>query len=215
MSGSGFALTAAPLLPWVLVGLLAAAGVLCLGFGILRRAPGLGWRAIALAVLLAALINPSLIEEQRAPRRDIAIVIVDDSPSQSIGDRRQATEAALAAIKGRLAHEPNLDLRVIRAGKAQPGTGDEGTRLFTALDRAMSDVPRQRLAGVVMITDGEVNDVPAGDSKALAQAVGAPLHVLLSGRPDEARPAARGRSSAELRPSRQAGAADDPGRGSA
>ena len=49
----------------------------------------------------------------------------------------------------------------------------------------MSDVPRQRLAGVVMITDGEVHDVPAGDSKTLAQAVGAPLHVLLSGRPDE------------------------------
>jgi hypothetical protein len=185
VSDIGFALAAAPLLPWMMVGLLAAAGVLCLGFGILRRAPGLGWRAIAIAVLLAALINPSLIEEQRAPRRDIAIVIVDDSPSQSIGDRRQTTEAALAAIKERLAHEPNLDLRVIRAGAAQPGAGDEGTRLFAALDRAMSDVPRQRLAGVVMITDGEVNDVPVGDSKALAQAVGAPLHVLLSGRPDE------------------------------
>ena len=49
----------------------------------------------------------------------------------------------------------------------------------------MSDVPRQRLAGVVMITDGEVHDVPAGDFETLAQAVGAPLHVLLSGRPDE------------------------------
>ena len=185
MSGSGFTLAAAPLLPWLLLALLAMAGALCLGFGILRRAPGLGWRAIAIVVLLAALVNPSLIEEQRAPRRDVAIVIVDDLPSQSIGDRRQATEAALAAVKKRLAREPDLDLRVIRAGAPQPGAGDEGTRLFAALDRAMSDVPRQRLAGVVMITDGEVHDVPAGDSKTLAQAVGAPLHVLLSGRPDE------------------------------
>ena len=185
MSGGGFTLAAAPLLPWLLLALLAMAGALCLGFGILRRAPGLGWRAIAIVVLLAALVNPSLIEEQRAPRRDVAIVIVDDSPSQSIGDRRQATETALAAVKKRLAREPDLDLRVIRAGAPQPGAGDEGTRLFAALDRAMSDVPRQRLAGVVMITDGEVHDVPAGDSKTLAQAVGAPLHVLLSGRPDE------------------------------
>ena len=185
MSGGGFTLAAAPLLPWLLLALLAIAGALCLGFGILRRAPGLGWRAIAIVVLLAALVNPSLIEEQRAPRRDVAIVIVDDSPSQSIGDRRQATETALAAVKKRLAREPDLDVRVIRAGAPQPGAGDEGTRLFAALDRAMSDVPRQRLAGVVMITDGEVHDVPAGDSKTLAQAVGAPLHVLLSGRPDE------------------------------
>ena len=185
MSGGGFTLAAAPLLPWLLLALLAMAGALCLGFGILRRAPGLGWRAIAIVVLLAALVNPSLIEEQRAPRRDVAIVIVDDSPSQSIGDRRQATETALAVVKKRLAREPDLDVRVIRAGAPQPGSGDEGTRLFAALDRAMSDVPRQRLAGVVMITDGEVNDVPAGDSKTLAQAVGAPLHVLLSGRPDE------------------------------
>jgi hypothetical protein len=185
MSGGGFTLAAAPLLPWLLLALLAIAGALCLGFGILRRAPGLGWRAIAIVVLLAALVNPSLIEEQRMPRRDVAIVIVDDSPSQSIGDRRQATETALAAVKKRLAREPDLDVRVIRAGAAQPGAGDEGTRLFAALDRAMSDVPRQRLAGVVMITDGEVHDVPAGDSKTLAQAVGAPLHVLLSGRPDE------------------------------
>ena len=68
MSGSGFTLAAAPLLPWLLLVLFAAAGALCLGFGILRRAPGLGWRAIAIVMLLAALVNPSLIEEQRAPR---------------------------------------------------------------------------------------------------------------------------------------------------
>ena len=29
----------------------------------------------------------------------------------------------------------------------------------------MSDVPRQRLAAVVMITDGQVHDVPAGDAE--------------------------------------------------
>ena len=130
MSGGGFTLAAAPLLSWLLLALLAIAGALCLGFGILRRAPGLGWRAIAIVALLAALVNPSLIEEQRAPRRDVAIVIVDNSPSQSIGDRRQATETALAAVKKRLAREPDLDVRVIRAGAPQPGASDEGTRLF-------------------------------------------------------------------------------------
>jgi hypothetical protein len=185
MSGSAFTLAAAPLLPWLAIAALAAAGALILGFGLWRRARGLWWRAVAVAVLLAALVNPSLIEEKRSPQRDVAIVVVDDSPSQRIGDRRRATEAAVKTIADRLAHLPGLDVRVVGAGKPQPGGGDDGTRLFAALNRAMADVPRQRLAGVVMITDGEVHDVPTGDAKALAEAVGAPLQVLLSGRPDE------------------------------
>jgi len=185
MSVGAFTLATAPLLPWTAIALLAAVCALVLGFGLLRRAPGLVWRAIAFAILLAALVNPSVVEEQRSPQPDIAIVVVDESPSQRIGDRQRATETALASLKDRLARERDLDLRVIRAGKPQPGAGDDGTRLFNALDRAMSEVPRQRLAGVVMITDGQVHDVPSGDANALREAVGAPLHVLLSGQPYE------------------------------
>ena len=185
MSVGTLTLATAPLLPWTAIALLGAASVLALGLGLLRRARGLVWRAIALAILLAALVNPSAVEEQRSPQRDIAIVVVDDSPSQRIGDRQRATETALASLKDRLARERDLDLRVIRAGKPQLGAGDDGSRLFNALDRAMSEVPRQRLAGVVMITDGQVHDIPSGDAKALREAVGAPLHVLLSGQPDE------------------------------
>jgi hypothetical protein len=185
MTGGAFTIASAPLLPWLAIAALTAVCILCLGFGILRRARGLLWRGVALAILLIALVNPSLIEEKRAPQRDTAIIVVDESPSQRIGDRRRVTDEALAALSDRLGHERDLDVRVIRAGKPQPGAGDDGTRLFTALTRAMSDIPRQRLAGVVMITDGQVHDVPAGEKASLAEAVGAPLHVLLSGRQDE------------------------------
>ena len=185
MTGNAFSLAAAPLVPWLAIAALGAAGIAVLAFGVLRRARGVLWRMVAVAILLAALVNPSVVEEKREPQRDTAIIIVDESPSQRIGDRQQATEEALAALSERLGRERDLDVRVIRAGKPQPGAGDDGTRLFAALSRAMSDVPRQRLAGVVMITDGQVHDVPAGDAKAAAETVGAPLHVLLSGRPDE------------------------------
>jgi hypothetical protein len=185
VTGSAFTLAAAPLLPWPAIAALGALCVLVLGFGIFRRASGVTWRAVALAMLLAALVNPSLIEEKRSPQRDVAIVVVDESPSQRIGDRQPATEAALAGLSARLSREHDLDVRIVRAGKLQPGAGDDGTRLFTALTRAMSDVPRQRLAAVVMITDGQVHDVPVGDPKTAAETVGAPLHVLLSGKPDE------------------------------
>jgi hypothetical protein len=170
MSFGAITLAFAPLLPWAAIALLGGACLLILGFGMLRRARGLLWRMIACAILLAALVNPSVIEEQRAPQRDVALVVVDESPSQRIGDRQRATEAALAALKDRLARERDLDLRVVREGKPQPGAGDDGTKLFTALDRAMADVPRQRLAGVVMITDGQVHDVPTGDAKTVVRA---------------------------------------------
>ena len=184
MTGSAYTIAAAPLLPWPAIAALGGACVLILAFGVLRRARGLMWRVIAVVILLAALVNPSVIEEQRSPQRDTAMIIVDESPSQRIGHRQQATDEALSALSDRLGHERDLDVRVIRAGQPQPGAGDDGTRLFTALTRAMSDVPRQRLAGVVMITDGQVHDVPA-DAKAAAETIGAPVHVLLSGQPDE------------------------------
>ncbi|HEX3863321.1 MAG TPA: hypothetical protein VHY35_16670 [Stellaceae bacterium] len=185
LGGSAYTLAASPLLPWWLLAALAIAALAVLAFGLWRRAGGIAWRAAALAMLLAILVNPSLVEEKRQPLRDVAMVVVDESPSQKIGDREKATEAALAALTKRLAEEKDLDVRVVRAGKPQPGSGDDGTKLFTALNRAMSDIPRQRLAGVVMITDGQVHDIPVGAPATAAQELGAPLQVLLSGHPDE------------------------------
>ena len=185
MSSSAFLVSAAPLLPWPAIAVLGGLGLLILGLGVARRARGIFWRAAAVAVLLAALVNPSLIEQRRQLHKDVAIVVLDRSPSMRIGDRRAAADAALATLRKELAAEPGLDVRIVRAGQPSPGADDRGTRLFAALDRAMANLPRRRLAGVVMITDGEVHDVPKGNQQALAQAVGAPLHVLLAGQPNE------------------------------
>ena len=185
MSANAYTIAFSPFIPWWAVAALAAAALLILALGLWRRARGGAWRGLAVAILLEILVNPALVEEKRTPQRDIAVIVVDDSPSQQIGDRAAASEAALKALSDRLANEPDLDVRVVHAGAPPPGGGDEGTRLFTALNRALSDVPRQRLAGVVMITDGQVHDVPTGDVKTAAAQLGAPLHVLLSGHPNE------------------------------
>ncbi len=184
IGGSAYTIAAAPLLPWWAVAVLAGLAALALAYGVWRRARGTAWRAVALAMLVAILINPSLVQEKRSPLRDVAVVVVDDSPSQQIGNRREQTAAALARLTERLGHEPDLDVRIVHAGQAQSGAGDEGTRLFSALNRAISDIPRQRLAGVVMLTDGQVHDIPSTPAVA-AQELGAPLHALLSGRPDD------------------------------
>jgi hypothetical protein len=185
MSSSAYILGWAPMLPWPAIAGLGGLALLLLAVGAARRARGILWRALAVAILLAALANPSLIEQRRQLHKDIAVVVLDRSPSMRIGNRRAVADSALARVKKELAGEPGLDVRVVRAGRSAPGADDRGTRLFAALDQAMANLPRRRLAGVVMITDGEVQDVPKGSRRALAQAVGAPLHVLLAGRPNE------------------------------
>src|SRR5476651_647735 len=137
-------------------------------------------RAIALTLLVLALANPSLTREDRDPIPSVAAVIVDKSPSQNFGDRNAQTENARATLVERLKRIPGLEVRVTEAGAADGET--DGTRLFTALSATLADVPPDRVAGAILITDGRVHDVPA-DAAALGLA--APLHALITGHKDE------------------------------
>ncbi len=170
----------APLVPaYVLWAALALAAVLS-ALLLVARSRGALVRAAALALMTLALANPSLTREDRDPIPSVAAVIVDKSPSQNFGDRTQQTEAARAAIVERLHHIPGLEVRVADASEAD-GEHD-GTRLFSALSSTLADVPPDRIAGAIMITDGRVHDVPA-DAAALGFA--APLHALITGHPNE------------------------------
>jgi hypothetical protein len=161
--------------------LAAAAAVVVLSLLLLiARSRGAVIRVLGLALVVLALANPSLTREDRDPLSSIAVVVVDKSPSQNFGGRAQQTEAARAAITGRLSHIPGLEVRVVEAGQSDGET--DGTRLFTALGAALADVPPDRIAGAIMITDGRVHDVPP-DASALGFA--APVHALITGSKDE------------------------------
>src|SRR5271170_879011 len=163
----------------VLWAAVAAAVILSLLLFV-SRSHGAVVRSLALAFIVLALANPSLTREDREPLSSVAVVVVDKSPSQNLGERGRQTEEARAAIVGRLSRIPGLDVRVVEAGKADGET--DGTRLFTALGATLSDVPSDRIAGAIMITDGRVHDVPA-DAGALGFA--APVHALITGNKDE------------------------------
>jgi hypothetical protein len=174
-----FSVAFAPFLPWWAIAALAAAGLALLAFTLLARAPGVWWRALAIAGLVAALANPIVVIEERRGLPDIGVVVVDESKSQGIGARREQTEQALARLRERAGGLDGLELRIVRAG-AGGGIDADGTRLLAAVERALADVPRARLGGVVMITDGQVHDAPNAESIA-KDAWPAPVHVLLTG----------------------------------
>ncbi|MBT3792120.1 MAG: hypothetical protein HOF95_03750 [Rhodospirillales bacterium] len=179
----------APLVDWAIIITLGGAGAVVAAYAAWQGARGWGLRTLAMAALIALLANPSIREEKREPLSDIAVVVVDESPSQNIGPRREHAEAALNHIKKMTERDSLLEIRVVRAGKpraiskndagaATQIPKDRGTRLFEALSRVMGDIPPDRFAGAVMITDGQVHDVP---KSATTLPFPAPLHTVLTG----------------------------------
>ncbi|WP_374381284.1 hypothetical protein [Dongia sp.] len=176
---NGLSIVFNPLLPKAaLLGLLALF-VLLFALSLWRRARGAVLRLLAGLSLLAALSDPSMVQEKRTYQKDIAIILIDRSPSQSIGDRDAVTARAAATLNQALGKLDDIDIKVIDAG-AGPDTAEKGTQLFDALRRGLADLPLARIAGIVVVSDGQIHDAP----KALADlGIDAPIHLLLSDDP--------------------------------
>src|SRR5919202_4555208 len=168
-----------PLVPAEALAALGVVVVLLIGLAAASRGAVAAIRAAALALVLLALTNPSLVQEDREKVKDVVAVVMDRSTSQTLGDRPALTEQVRAELLRRFGPMTDIEPRFVDAGD---GEGDDGTRLFAALSNAFADVPRDRLAGVVMVTDGVVHDIPA---TAANLGFRAPLHALITGRPNE------------------------------
>ncbi len=169
-----------PLLAVPLLLALAIAGAAVVALGLVLRQRAVWLRTLGLAFVLLALLNPSLVREDRTPLKEVVAVVVDRSGSQTIGERTAQTDHALAELMKRLKALGNVDIRVIEGG--QDSGANEGTQLFAALSAGLADVPAEQIAGVFMITDGVVHDIPA---KAAALGFNAPLHALITGHEGE------------------------------
>jgi hypothetical protein len=132
-------------------------------------------------VFITALLNPSFVTELREKVKDVALVVQDVSPSQSYGDRGLNSDLIRDKVETNLASYPDLEVRYVTAPVDNNKTARE-TRLFEAIESNYADVPTDRRAGVIMITDGQVHDVP--EHKISRNDFG-PLHTILSGQKDD------------------------------
>ncbi|TWG97138.1 hypothetical protein L598_002200000220 [Mesorhizobium sp. J18] len=179
-SNMNWSISLEPLLSWPLLALFLVPVALLAIAGLWLRQRGAWLRLAAFAALAVALLNPVLLDEEREPLKSVVALIVDRSQSQEIDDRTETTERTAEALKERLSRFRQFDLREVEAGRANAADERTETRLFEALESAFRDVPPSRIAGAIMITDGQVHDVPQN-----AASFHAPLHALITGNEDE------------------------------
>jgi hypothetical protein len=165
-----------PALPWPwLIALAAAIALVWLGY-VLRGGKAPVSRALGLALILLAIAQPTWVRERREAASDIAALIVDQSESLALSGRRDAARVAGERIAARLAQDQGLEVRV-----REVRGGPDGTAMIGALEEALADAPRDRVAGAILVTDGQVSDVPE-DLRRL-KGLG-PMHALIVGDPD-------------------------------
>ncbi|MCB1542875.1 MAG: hypothetical protein H6872_11400 [Methylobacteriaceae bacterium] len=177
---NAYSLAFTPLVaPWLMIA-LALCGALVVALALYARRPGAWLRALGLALMLLALGDPSFVREDREPLKDTVALVLDTSGSQSIAERPKQIAAARAELEKRFGALGNVDLRVIESGRSEAEA--DGTKLFSALNAGLADVPTERLGAVVMVTDGVVHDAPETVQKLGFKA---PLHVLTTGHEGE------------------------------
>lgn len=165
-----------PALPLWAIGLLAVLMAVALTVYAWRGGSAPILRGLGLAMVLLALLQPQAVREVRQPVRDIAAVIIDQSESVLLAGRSEAVRRSADAIVRAMTESGDLDVRV-----RDIGTTVDGTPLIKGVEDALADAPRDRIAGVVMVTDGQAGDVPRDTTRL---AVLGPIHAAIVGDPN-------------------------------
>lgn len=171
---NGASLVFDSLLDWAVIWALAAVALAVVALAVWRGLAGWWLRALGLALIVTALANPSLQTEDRRPLPDIALILRDDSGSNRLASRSAQSDAAAAHLSAELARL-GIEERTFTLPDA-PDNG--GTRLNEGLAAALAELPRDRLAGVFVLSDGLAHDDATTPPPA-------PLHLLQSGTPED------------------------------
>ena len=170
-----------PLASWPVIAVAGIVLIALAAIGLYLRLRGAVFRLVASIALAGALINPVVLDEEREPLTSIVALIVDRSQSQDIGERGAQTDDTVERLLAKLARFPQFDVRRIEAGRSAKAEERTETRIFEALESAIRDVPPSRVAGAIVVTDGQIHDLPDQDRPPFP----APLHALITGGENE------------------------------
>src|SRR2546426_546041 len=130
---SSWSIDFSPMVPGPVFWAGAALAVILVVLLLARHSRGALLRALSLAALLLALSNPTLRQEERESLANIAIVVVDESTSQTIAGRPEQTAAIRREVETKLAALGNLQVRGVTSSKPTRAAAS-GTKPFTGLN---------------------------------------------------------------------------------
>ncbi len=161
-----------------------AAGGLALAFGI--HAMARRRSNVALPYMLAggaialALVNPRSLEENYTEIPTDIVVVVDKTDSNLVGDRAALTAQVQERIAADMGTFENVNIRVVTADNASDLARDGGSRLFQIMQDTQG-IDASNLGGIVIISDGQIHDVP----EVSPFGPGVPVHTILTGKAGE------------------------------
>ena len=165
-----------PALPSAALIALGVLALVSLGIYVWRKGGAPILRAAGIAFVFLGLMQPQWVRETREPAEDVALIVVDQSESLGLAGRREAARATADAVAQRLAAEQGLDVRV-----RETRGGPDGTMITSVIEDALSDVSRDRIGGVIVVTDGQAADPPPDPAR--LRDLG-PAHILIVGDPE-------------------------------
>ncbi|KLN62260.1 hypothetical protein WH96_01685 [Kiloniella spongiae] len=167
-----------PLVPmWMIYIIIGFALTSLLSLFFLKSKGG-EFRAIFLAIIAVFLANPSLHKEVSEALPELVLAIVDNSPSMDYGKRKSQAANALTSLHEQVNQRSDLILKTIQIN----GDAENGTKLFDEIYLTAEE--KERLAGIVIISDGQIHDIPkALEGTQFPQDI--PLHLFLAGDPDK------------------------------
>lgn len=144
---------------------------------------GIWLRLITALLFLAILSEPSLFREKRHSIPNTVLVIKDQSNSINTGHRTEQIAKAEEDIAKALAPLADYTLETISIdGNSEKGRAQRETHLFENIQNELSRLKPEEISSVIILTDGQIHDVPASLSILKDKT---PLHILLAGEKNE------------------------------
>jgi hypothetical protein len=163
----------APLVPLgILIGLAVVAAV-ATALAWWRGLSGWWLRGVAYAVVISILGNPMIRDVSSADLEDIAVVIVDRTSSNRLGNRPEQVQQTLDDLLARLGTRQGMRVRQIMLDDAPDNTG---TRITQALNKVRAEIPPRQLSSIFVISDGQIHDTDTLDLEV-------PVHHIMTGDP--------------------------------
>lgn len=172
-----FAPLLSPLWMWV----LAALGSVLLFYMAYFRPRGGVLRLVCFLILYGYVANPSMLVEQRQPVEDTVTVVVDRSISQNLGDRADVATAITTHLETELDNLGVQNVRWVETDGSSVLSGRDGTNLMSVTAEAIGDIRADQVAGVILVTDGQVHDLDLAPQ--FLEDI--PLHAILTGEKNE------------------------------